>query len=84
MINAKEAVKIAVKNLQELFFDQKYENVLLEEIEPDSDNTNPGGWLITLGFDVPNSNRSEIENIMSPDSKRKYKVFKISSEGELF
>ncbi len=52
MIAAKEAVTIAIDNLTDLFSDQKYDNVLLEEIEP--------------------------------DSKRKYKVFKISSNGDLF
>ncbi len=83
MISTKEAVIIAVNNLKELFADQEYDNVLLEEFEQDSDDKNKESWLITLGFDVPNSHKSPIQNIMSPDSKRKYKVFKISSNGDL-
>lgn len=83
MIDVKEAVKVAVDNLTELFSDQEYDNVLLEEIEPDSDEANKEGWLVTLGFDVPISNKSPIQNIMRVDNKRRYKVFKINSSGDL-
>jgi hypothetical protein len=72
MINVKEAVSSATKELQDLFPGKEFAGLELEEVELTEDGKS---WLITLGFDVPRKGGLFPPQMMGSD--RKYKVFKV-------
>ena len=81
-VSVKEASRIAIEVVEDLFEDQSISNVLFEEVEKDP----VGNWLITVGFDRKLENRfpllgGSIGNV--PRTERKYKVAKINGEGDL-
>lgn len=85
MIGVKDAVSSAyqyLQSVQNLIGDQ-LEDLRLEEVELSEDQQS---WLITLGYDIPVKNRSQIEELLSPQNlsrkifKREYKLFRVNSE----
>jgi hypothetical protein len=81
-IGIKEASKIAVSAIADLFGEQSLSNVMFEEVDKD-DRDN---WLITVGFD----RRTEKNNVMfggvlagAFPTERKYKVVSINGGGEV-
>lgn len=81
MIKVKEAVKIALELLKELYDTKKFEDVMLEEVEMAEDSTS---WLVTLGFSRQIPSENIMEAIGSKKYSRSFKVFKINAEnGEM-
>ena len=80
MIDVKEATQIALSYFEDLYGEDAFSNVLLEEVErEDEDDTSH--WLITIGF----TQEKEIESSsplsrLSPDKRRRYKRFKIDAQ----
>ena len=72
MIDVKEAAKIAEEYFVDLYPDQEYTNILLEEAEQDENV-----WSITLGYSIPNP--ASVLGVKLPDYRR-YKVFKIDAK----
>ena len=80
MIDVKQAAKIAAEYFADLYTDQKYSDILLEEVEYDEAG---GAWLITLGYSQP-----FLEDVKKPlsrlasfsEKERKYKIFRIEAE----
>lgn len=85
MIDVKTAVESAYKYLQFVrdMIGGQLEDLRLEEVELSEDKHS---WLITLGYDLPVKNRSQIEELLtSPISpkkafRREYKLFRVNSE----
>ncbi|UBF30508.1 hypothetical protein K9N68_35610 (plasmid) [Kovacikia minuta CCNUW1] len=85
MIDVKAAVSAAYQYLQFLqdTMGGKLEDLRLEEVELSDDKTS---WLITLGYDLPVKNRSQLEELLASPSrpkqtfKREYKLFRVNSE----
>jgi hypothetical protein len=90
MITVKEAVKIAIDKLTELYSLNKdeFKDILLEEVELSDDNR---FWNITLGFSrpVPELPTNPLQALAAAASlnknyKREYKVFKLDADsGEI-
>lgn len=81
-VSIREASRIAVDVVEELFNDQSISNVMFEEVEKDD----AGHWLITVGFDRKVENRSSVLGGAVgriAKTERKYKVAKINSDGDL-
>lgn len=57
----------------DLYPDQEYTNILLEEAERDEDEK---AWSITLGYSIPNP--ASVLGVKLPDYRR-YKVFRIDA-----
>lgn len=79
MINVKDAAKSAAEYFANLYSDQNYSDVLLEEVELTTDEKH---WLITLSYayEPPPSILDQFPAGVPPRPKpRKYKVFKIDS-----
>lgn len=79
MIDVKEAAKAAAEYFVNLYSDQKYSDVLLEEVELTEDEKH---WLITLSYayEPPPSILDQFSAGVVPKPKpRKYKVFKIDA-----
>ncbi len=89
MIDVKRAAKIAAEYFADLYADQKYSDILLEEVEYDEAG---GAWLITLGYSPPRTIMEEVleevkvKNPLIPLSdlptftrERKYKIFRIDT-----
>jgi hypothetical protein len=85
MIDVKTAVNSAYDYLRTVqnMMGGELEEIRLEEVELSEDKHS---WLVTLGYDLPVKNRSQIEALMTAaDSlrkvfKREYKLFSINSE----
>ena len=85
MINVKEAAKTATKYFAELYADQAYSNILLEEVEYDADDN---VWFITLGYSPPLTLLESTQDPLSPLSplsafsskERQYKIFTMDAE----
>ena len=85
MIDVKEAVKIAAAYFADLYADQSYSSVLLEEVEY-KENTNI--WLITLGYSPPQTIPENVRDQFSllsplsafPAKERQYKIFTMDAE----
>ncbi len=75
MIDVKEATQIALDYFQDLYRDQSFSNVLLEEVERD-ENDDTQYWLITIGF----TERREEGPLGDLGRSRRYKRFKIDAE----
>ncbi len=74
MIDVKQAAKAAAEYFVDLYPDQEYTHILLEEAEHDE---NENVWSITLGYSIPNP--ASVLGVKLPDYRR-YKVFKIDAE----
>ena len=68
--------KIAAEYFVDLYAEQTYSDILLEEVEYDDDGNS---WSITLGYSIPNPADSLPLALKLP-GHRKYKVFKIDAE----
>ncbi len=91
MIDVKQAAKAAAEYFVDLYADQQFSDILLEEVEYDEAG---GAWLITIGYSPPRTIWEEtveevkIKNPLSPLSdlpstftrERKYKIFKIDTK----
>lgn len=80
MIDVKEATQIALSYFEDLYGEDAFSNVLLEEVEREEED-DTSYWLITIGF----TERKEIKSSsplssFSPDKRRRYKRFKINAE----
>ena len=85
MIDVKRAAKTAAEYFADLFADQKYSDILLEEVEYDQAG---GAWLITLGYSPPLTLLESAQDPLSPllplsafsSKERQYKIFTIDAE----
>ena len=75
MIDVKEATQTALEYFQDIYSDQSFSNVLLEEVEREQDD-DTSYWFITIGFteqrDGPFGGHLNVS--------RRYKRFKIDAE----
>ncbi len=85
MMDVKQAAKIAAEYFVDLYAEQKYSDMLLEEVEYDEAG---GAWLITLGYSPPRTILEDVKDPFSPLSRlssfstidRRYKIFRIDAE----
>ena len=85
MIDVRKAAVSAAGYFADLYADQKYSDILLEEVEYDEDDN---VWHITLGYSPPETIPEDVRNQFSPLSPlssfvtkdRKYKIFRIDAE----
>ena len=85
MIDLREAAMSAAGYFADLYADQKYSDILLEEVEYDEDDN---VWHITLGDSPPRTIFEDVKDPLSPLSRpssfstkdRKYKIFRIAAE----
>jgi hypothetical protein len=85
MIDVKSAVSAAHEYLQVVqeMIGGGVEDLRLEEVELSDDKTS---WLVTLGYDLPVKNRSQLEELLASPVrpkqtfKREYKLFRVNSE----
>ena len=83
MIDVEEATQIARSYFEELYDEQPFSNVLLEEVERDEED-GTSYWFITTGF----TNKKQEEDSSSPlssltsGSPRRYKRFKTNAKTE--
>jgi hypothetical protein len=85
MIDVKAAFSSAYEYLQVVqdMLGGKLEDLRLEEVELADDKTS---WLITLGYDLPVKNRSQLEELLAsptrpkPTFRREYKLFRVNAE----
>jgi uncharacterized OB-fold protein len=83
MIEAKVAVKNAVRFLQELYGDEAVQDIRLEEVELSEDGN---VWHVTLSFSPTNggSTSSDLAAALGVLTKREYKIVTVwSSTGEV-
>ncbi len=74
-MEAKEAVKIAVKYVSELFERERISNLGLEEVDFDSET---GSWNVTVGFSRPWDHKTGFLLGTEPESPtRTYKVVEL-------
>ena len=66
MIDVKQAAKIAAEYFADLYADQKYSDILLEEVEYDEDDN---VWRITLGYSPPRTILEDVKDPFSPLSR---------------
>lgn len=80
MIDVKEATQIALSYFEDLYGEDAFSNVLLEEVERDEKDGTPY-WFITIGF---TEKKREGKSLQSPignlTSSRRYKRFEINAE----
>lgn len=80
MVEVKEAVKIAILYMNDLYDAAEVENLLLEEVELSEDEKH---WLVTLSFKRQIEKLSELAyamNHLTPEKEiRAYKVIKINT-----
>lgn len=78
-MNVKEAVKIAIEYVADLFSSEKPENIGLEEVIL---NENDNSWEVTVGFSRPwdHPKAGIIQTIQSLNPKRQFKVVKVDNE----
>ncbi|QQX60897.1 MULTISPECIES: hypothetical protein [Pseudomonas] len=80
-IGIKEAARVAVSVVADLFDDQAISNVKFEEI-----NRRGFNWLVTVGFDrVIERNHQILGGALSSmfPTERTYKVVEVDSDGDL-
>ncbi len=82
MIDVKQAVSVAAAYFADLYADQSYSSVLLEEVEYNEDDN---VWLITLGYSPSLTLLDAVEKSLTPLSalnpkERKYKIFRIDAK----
>jgi len=82
MLDVKEATQVALSYFDDLYGENAFSNVLLEEVERDEEDGTPY-WFITIGFTDENAKRTEKSglDVMRPATPaRRYKRFKIDAE----
>ena len=80
MIDVKEATQVALEYFQDLYSDQTFSNVLLEEVERDEEDDTTY-WFITIGFTDEKMAKKDRTLMSKPAvSSRRYKRFKINAE----
>ena len=79
MIDVKQAVSIAISNLNGLYPDTELAEIMLEEVELSSDSQH---WLVTIGFDRPKKYTGAGIGFPFPvaATERVYKTITISSD----
>ena len=77
MIDVKEATQQALSYFEELYGEDAFSNVLLEEVERTEEDGTPY-WLITIGFTEVGQKEGVLGGSFS--RSRRYKRFKIDSE----
>lgn len=75
MIDVKEATQIALSYFEELYGEDAFSNVLLEEVERDEEDDTTY-WFITIGF----TERQQRGPLGQLATSRRYKRFKIDAE----
>lgn len=78
MIDVKEATQVALSYFEDLYGEDSFSNVLLEEVERDEEDGTPY-WLITIGFTQKKREHHPFGNL-NLTSSRRYKRFKIDAE----
>ena len=80
-IDVKKAVCLAFNHFGELYPDESFSGILLEEVEyPDDGNI----WKVTIGFDRELPTPADIQAISGQNYKREYRVFTIDADdGEI-
>jgi hypothetical protein len=74
-MDVKEAIRLAKTHLQEIFAEERIQNLGLEEVEYDE---NDKVWSITLGFSRPwDTDPATIATAFRFNRKRDYKVVRI-------
>lgn len=78
-MDLKQAIRLAIEEVSELFASQKIDNVMLEEVDRDEQNN----YLITVGFDRVNTTRATLAALgaFSMPKERVYKVVKLAEVG---
>ncbi len=80
-IDVKQAVKSAREQATLFFEEEDIKNLMLEEVEYDD---NSDIWLITLGYDSPNTVKRRsgpnIYQTIQEEVKRVYKIFNLNGE----
>jgi hypothetical protein len=80
-MNVKDAVKLAMEYVADLFEDEKIENLGLEEVEYDDDNHY---WQVTIGFSRPwDYSRNAFAALASAGGntpRRTYKLITINAQ----
>ena len=76
MIDVKEATGIALSYFEDLYGEDAFSNVLLEEVERDEED-GTSYWLITIGF---TEQKQEVGPLGPFASSRRYKRFRIDAE----
>lgn len=82
MIDVKKAVQIAKSYFKDLYPDNAFSHVMLEEVEREEED-DALYWLITIGFtnhDAPTKESPLGTTIFGPKAPRRYKRFKINAE----
>lgn len=82
MLDVKEATQKALSYFEDLYDEEVFSNVLLEEVERDEEDGTPY-WFITVGFTDENVKRKEqsgLDVLKPADPPRRYKRFKIDAE----
>ena len=75
MLDVKEATQVALSYFEDLYGEDAFSNVLLEEVEREEDDDTPY-WLITIGFTETKSGGP----MSALASNRRYKRFKVDAE----
>lgn len=76
MIDVKEATQVALEYFQDIYSDESFSEVRLEEVEREEEGDTTY-WLITIGF---TERKKEGPLGQLPTSSRRYKRFKIDAE----
>lgn len=80
-MDVKNAVKLAIRYIVDLFEDEDISNVGLEEVEFDHDDST---WVVTVGFSRPWDYPKNVVTALSGESRprRSYKVLTIRDSSE--
>jgi len=74
-MDVKEAIRLAKSHLQEIFAEERIQNLGLEEVEYDDNNKI---WSITLGFSRPwDTGPDSIATALHFNRRRDYKIVRI-------
>lgn len=76
MIDVKEATQIALSYFEDLYGEDAFSNVLLEEVERDEEKST-AYWLITIGFSEHDERGGPLKVL---ELSRRYKRFRIDAE----
>lgn len=76
-IDAKEAVRLAIATMRELYPPEEIAELALEEVELVPDGQ---AWNVTLGMTCPDP-KTAIEEMTGQAGARTYKVLRIEAEG---
>ena len=76
MIEAKEAVRVAMESMRELFEESDIPHLALEEVERSPDGES---WQVTVSYARPFA-KTTIESMTGQQGKTTYKVLEIEAE----